>query len=101
MTEAEYQATLIPKLREMFHHCVILKNDAGYLPGIPDLVIFYGSRYAFLEVKAKETSPAQPNQHHYVNELNAMSFAAFIYPSNEQEILRDLEKAFFGIQPAS
>lgn len=97
MTEAEFQAKLIKKLRLLFPHCVILKNDAGYLQGIPDLVIFHGARYAFLEVKAKENSPVQPNQPQYVEMLNNMSFAAFIYPSNEQEVLRALERALYGV----
>jgi hypothetical protein len=97
MTEAQYQTRLIKKLREMFPSCVILKNDAGYLQGIPDLVIFFGNRYAFLEVKASATAPTRPNQPEYVEMLNAMSFAAFIHPSNEQEVLRDLHRALCGL----
>lgn len=97
MTEAEYQAKLVKKLRILFPDCVILKNDPGYLQGIPDLVIFYEDRYAFLEVKASETAPTQVNQPYYVELLNRMSFAAFIYPSNEREVLRELEQALQGV----
>jgi hypothetical protein len=97
VTEAEFQAKLIKKLRRMFPECVILKNDPGYLQGVPDLVIFYGDRYAFLEVKASEDAPTRPNQPYYVKLLNSMSFAAFIYPSNEQEVLDALRRAFQGI----
>lgn len=97
MTEARYQSELIQKLRDMFPNCVILKNDPGYLQGVPDLVIFYGARYAFLEVKASETARVRPNQPYYVELLNAMSFAAFIYPSNEQEVLCALERALCGV----
>lgn len=97
MRESDYQSKLIDKLREMFPDCFILKNDPAYLPGVPDLVIFYGARYAFLEVKASERSRLQPNQDYYVRQLNSMSFAAFIYPSNEQEVLRALERALCGI----
>ena len=98
MTESEYQAKLIKRLRLRFPDCVILKNDPGYLQGVPDLVIFYEDRYAFLEVKASENAPAQPNQEYYVELLDRMSFAAFVYPSNEQEVLRALERALFGVQ---
>lgn len=97
MLEREYQAKLIQKLRRMFHNCVILKNDPDYLQGVPDLVIFFEDRYAFLEVKASEHSNVQPNQEYYIRELNAMSFAAFIYPSNEEEVLDALRRALHGV----
>ena len=93
MTEARYQSELIKKLRLLFPHAIILKNDPGYLQGIPDLVIFNGDRYAFLEVKASERAPAQVNQPYYVDLLNEMSFACFIYPENEEEVLRALQRA--------
>lgn len=93
MTEARYQSELIKKLRLLFPDCLILKNDPAYLQGIPDLVIFNGDRYAFLEVKASERSPAQVNQPYYVELLDRMSFASFIYPENEEEVLRALQRA--------
>lgn len=93
MREGAYQAKLIKKLRVLFPGCMILKNDSGYLQGVPDLIILYGDRWAMLEVKAYEDAPLQPNQDIYVEMLNEMSFAAFIYPSNEREILRALQQA--------
>lgn len=93
MLESAYQAKLIKKLQRLFPGCVILKNDSGYLQGIPDLTIFYGDRWAMLEVKSDENSPTQPNQPYYVELMNEMSFAAFVFPSNEQEILRALQQA--------
>lgn len=94
MREAEYQAWLIRRLYAMFPGCHILKNDSAYQQGIPDLTIFYGDRYAMLEVKASENTPRQPNQEHFVREFDRMSFAAFIYPQNESEVLSALRKAF-------
>lgn len=93
MTESQYQAKLIKRLRLLFPDCVILKNDPSYLQGVPDLVIFHGDRYAFLEVKASKNAPFRPNQENYLRLLNSMSFAAAIYPSNEEEVLRALERA--------
>ena len=46
-----------------------------------------------LEIKAKADSPTRPNQEYYVEKLNEMSFAAFIHPSNEQDILSALQQA--------
>ncbi|QBZ73482.1 VRR-Nuc domain protein [Streptomyces phage PherryCruz] len=94
MRESQYQAKLIALLERRFPGCVILKNDPTYLQGIPDLVIFYGNQWAMLEVKASPKAAIQPNQPYWVETLNEMSFAAFIDPSNEEDVLRGLEQAF-------
>lgn len=93
MLESEFQARLIKKLPRLLPGCMVLKNDSGYLQGVPDLLILHGSRWGMLEVKASKDSPFQPNQAYYVSELNQMSFAAFIYPEIEEEVLRDLQHA--------
>lgn len=94
MRESQYQRKLIDELEQRFPGCVILKNDPEYINGIPDLLILFNDRWAMLEVKASETSPVQPLQPYWVERLNGMSFSAFIYPSNEQDVLRGLEQAF-------
>lgn len=94
MRESEYQADLIIELRHRFPGCVVLKNDSTYRQGIPDLTIFYNDKWAMLEVKASKDTPTQPNQAYYIDELNRLSFAAFIYPENQEEVLRDLQQAF-------
>ena len=93
MRENVYQARVIKRLREEFPDCYILKNDANYMQGVPDLIVLYLDRWAMLEVKASVDSSFQPNQAYYVSELNHMSFAAFIYPENEDEVFRDLQSA--------
>lgn len=93
MRESKYQADLIKKIKRMFKGCVVLKNDSSYLQGVPDLIILYRDRWAMLEVKASENAPTQPNQEYYISEFDEMSFAAFIYPSNEDEVLRVLQLA--------
>lgn len=93
MQERQYQAKLIKKLREMFPGCIILKNDSSYMQGVPDLIILYSDRWAMLEVKISKDSTYQPNQAYYVSELNHMSFAAFIYPEIEEDVLHDLQSA--------
>ena len=97
MAESKFQRELITKLKQMFPGCVILKNDPAYLQGVPDLVIFYKDRYAFLEVKASASAKRRPNQPYWVARFNEMSFADFIHPSNEEEVLRALERALCGI----
>lgn len=93
MLERNYQAKLIRKLRAIFPDCVILKNDSDYMQGVPDLIILYGTKWAMLEVKASEDSSVQPNQEFYVEQLGRMSFAAFIYPEIEEDVLHDLQLA--------
>lgn len=93
MAENRYQARLIKKLYRLFPDCVILKNDPDYLQGILDLTILNGRRWAMLEVKASRRASSRPNQDYYVEKLGAMSFAAYIFPENEEEVLSALQQA--------
>jgi hypothetical protein len=94
MRESQYQNHVIKRLRRMFPDCIILKNDSDYLQGIPDLLVLIGNTWAALEVKAYVNAPEQPNQEYYVCEMDNMSFAAFIYPENEEEVLDALQFTF-------
>lgn len=90
--ESLFQADLIKELKYLFPGAIILKNDSGYLQGIPDLLVLYQDRWAALEVKASEKSAKRPNQDYYVETLDKMSFAAFIYPENKEDILYALQQ---------
>ena len=94
MTENKYQAKIIKKLEEMFPGCMIMKTDSAYRQGMPDLIILWEKYWASLEVKADASSSSQPNQGYYIQKLNDMSFAAYIYPENEMEVLSALQQAF-------
>jgi hypothetical protein len=100
VAERHYQAALIKKLRVIFPGCIILKNDASYMQGVPDLILLYGPYWAMLEVKWNKDSPFQPNQEYYLEQLNGMSFAACIFPENEDEVLDALQQAFGLRRPA-
>ena len=92
--EAKYQAKLIRKLKLRFPGCEVIKNDPQYVQGILDLTIFWGPHWAMLEVKASLSARKRPNQDYYVKQMNDMSFAAFICPENEEEVLTALSEAF-------
>lgn len=94
MTENQYQAKLIKKLKTMFPGCEIIKNDVLYKQGFPDLLILWNKFWAILEVKISNRADRQPNQDYYVNRLDGMSFAAYISPENEKEVLCALQQAF-------
>lgn len=94
MLESRYQAEVIKKVKERFPGCVVMKNDAGYQQGFLDLTILFEDNWAALEVKQFAKAPLQPNQAHYLQLLDDMSFAATIYPENEEEVLDALQEAF-------
>lgn len=97
MTEAAYQAYLIKRIStEILPGSLVIKNDPNYLQGIPDLTVFHRDKFALLEVKASEKSRERPNQRHYIEHWAEQGFAAFIYPENEEEVLRALQQALRG-----
>lgn len=94
--ENAFQAGLIKEIEERYEGCVVLKNDANYKQGIPDLTIFYKNRYALLESKKDMKASYRPNQELYLDLFDEWSFARRIEPTNKEEILHELD-AFFGI----
>lgn len=92
-TENVFQAKLIKELKAEFPGCIIMKNDSTYIQGIPDLVILYGDKWAALEVKRSRNASRRPNQEYYVDMMNQMSYAAFIYPENKEEVMDDLRES--------
>lgn len=92
--ESDFQADLIKVLRRLFPGCIVLKNDANYLQGVPDLLILWLNRWAALEVKKSPKSDVRPNQLHYIRQMDRMSFAAVINPENKDSVLGDLQRAF-------
>lgn len=94
MVERDFQASLIKKIKDRFEGCMVLKNDPEYLQGIPDLLILYKNKWAALECKKSDHAKKRPNQEYYVNKMDDMSFASFISPENEEEVLNDLQQAF-------
>lgn len=94
MTEATYQANLIRKLKRLFPGCEVLKMDSQYQQGTPDLLVLWCDQWAMLEVKASASARCRPNQKYYVERFGRMSFASFIHPENEEEVLLALQEAF-------
>lgn len=92
--ESEFQKRLIKELKERFPECMVLKNDPNYIQGIPDLMVLGKDKWAALEVKKSAKAHHQPNQDYYVEKMNELSFSAFIYPENKEEVLHELERAF-------
>lgn len=93
--ENQYQAGLIKRIKLLPCVFEVLKNDSGYVQGIPDLTVHGYGPWAWLEVKRSANEPEQPNQRYYIDDALANGvFAAFIYPENEAEVLDELQRAF-------
>ena len=94
MKENRFQSELIKEIKVRFPGCMVFKNDPNYIQGIPDLTVLYGKHWALLECKKSAREKHQPNQDHYIEQGDKMSFARFIYPENRAEVLNDLQSAF-------
>lgn len=92
--ERKFQAKLIKELKEMFKGCLVMKLDSSYIQGIPDLLVLYKDKWATLECKKFSKAKHRPNQDHYVDILNKMSFSRFISPENKEEVLNELQQTF-------
>lgn len=92
--ESKFQKELIDEIKTRYPGCVTLKNDSSYIQGFPDWTIFYKDKWAVLEAKRERGARKQPNQEYYVDKLNDMSFARFVYPENKDEVLNDLDILF-------
>jgi hypothetical protein len=94
MRESKYQRDLIERIYHILPGSVVIKNDPTRIQGIPDLLVLWEDKWAMLEVKRSIYEDSEPNQEYYVAEMDRMSFAAFIYPENEDEVLDALQSAF-------
>lgn len=93
MLENRFKTKLVAEIKNMFPGCIVLHPDPNEIQGIPDLLILYGDRWAALEGKKYADAKHRPNQDYYVNKMNSMSFASFIYPENKEEVLYELQQA--------
>lgn len=92
--EREFQRNLILELKQRFKGCMVLKTDASQIQGIPDLLILFKNKWASLECKRSGNASRRPNQKHWVDVMNQMSFSRFIYPENKEEVLDELSQSF-------
>lgn len=90
--ERDFQAKLIKDIKKTFPESIVLKNNASYIQGIPDLLVLNKRNWAALEVKRSKNAHHQPNQDYYVQKMNQMSCAFFVYPENKQEVMNELQR---------
>lgn len=91
--ESAFQASLIKEIKHILPDCIVLKNDANYIQGFPDLLVLNGPKWAALECKRNAKANHQPNQDYYINKLSGMGSAYFIFPENREEVLSEIQRA--------
>lgn len=94
MLENEFKTKLAKEIEQRFPGSMVLHLDPNEIQGIPDLLVLRGNQWFALEGKKNATASHRPNQNYYVGLMNKMSFAAFIYPENKEDILYAMEQSF-------
>lgn len=92
MRESKFQSDLKKELQTVYPDAIILKLDSSEYQGISDILMLEGKRWIVLECKKAKNASHRPNQDFYVKKLKKMSYAAFIYPENKEEILSEVFK---------
>ena len=93
MLENEFKTKLIKNVKKRFPGSIVVHLDPNEIQGIPDILVLYKDKWAALEGKKSANASHRPNQDYYVDLMDQMSFARFIFPENMQEVLNDLERA--------
>ena len=92
MRESKFQSQLVKKIQTMFPDAIVIRNNPQDLQGVPDITVLRGPHWAALEVKNSSSARKQPNQEYWVDRMNAMGYATFVYPENEREVLDHLQE---------
>lgn len=98
--EGKFKTALKKEIETRLPGSMVVYLNPNDIKGIPDLEVLYESRWAVLEAKKSEedykkdlANPEKMSQSYYVNKMNNMSFAAFIFPENKEEVLNAMESA--------
>jgi hypothetical protein len=94
MRESHFQSRFLRRIEDEFPECVIIVPDPSSQQGITDRVVLFGTGWVALEFKAHAKAALRPNQAYYVGLLGSMSYAAFVYPENEEEVFCAIQQAF-------
>lgn len=96
MLENKFKQKLKKKIQERLPGSIVLHLDPNDIQGIPDMLILYNDKWAALEGKKDANAKHRPNQDYYVKRMDDMSFASFVFPENEEEVLDALERTLQG-----
>lgn len=98
MLERDYKPQMLKRLEKRFSRFGPVRwqhNDpnAPGQQGIPDTTVFIGQYWVLLEVKRSEKSKKRPNQDWWIQKWSDVTFTATIFPENEEEVFRAMERS--------
>ena len=98
MLESEFRKAFLEEVQNRIDPLnkgfLFFLNASNAFRSFPDIVILGSHKWAALEFKKSKRASHQPNQEYYINKLNEIGYASFVYPENAEEILNDLEELF-------
>lgn len=95
MLESRFKSETKSRIRELFYEVEIVDIHSGNPKSFPDTIVLGpNGKWAALEFKNEADAPRQPNQQYYVDKLNLIGYASFIYPEIVEGVLDDLERLF-------
>ncbi len=71
-------------------------NTKPYNRSTADLIILGIDVWAALDFKTSKKAKRQPNQKYHIDRMNRKGYASFVYPSNAEGVLDDLERLFIS-----
>lgn len=77
------------EMQQLGIDCEVYQNKSQRRSTLDTIFLGPGC-WAMLEFKEDEKSPHQPNQDYYVEKLNNMCYATFVYPQNANKVMEDL-----------
>ena len=92
--ENKFKTDLCNRIEHEFPGSMIFHLDPTEKKGIPDLLVLHKAKWAALEGKKSTNASRRLHQDYYVEKMNGMSYASFIYPENEEQVIKDLHKLF-------
>ncbi len=98
--ETNFEKKVIEKLMRWYPDAIVLKIHPGLNPGFPDRLALIGSSWLAFEVKRSIDSAKRPNQDYYIDLLNQMSAASFVYPENQERFFDEVQRTFQFIRPS-
>lgn len=93
--ESQFQKWFVEEqLEKEFPGSMVVRGNSAWRQGVPDWMLLHGPHWAALELKRDKKAAKQPNQPFYIEKMNAMSYASFVYPENALEVVREIHEAF-------
>ena len=92
--EGTFQDSFINDITNLYPEAIVLKNDANYLQGFPDLTILTKHGAVIVECKKSDREQYQPNQEYYLGHMRAIGYPSFtVYPENCEEVLDAIQQS--------